>query len=85
MTKTPNKNDFREGYGCTPMLMLVVLCTGALMMDLAYEFAVHPEHHPKLTAIPGFYALFGFVVVIAAALIAKACRACVQRREDYYE
>jgi len=36
-------------------------------------------------ALPGFYALFGFVACVVLVLIAKEMRKVLMRDEDYYD
>lgn len=38
-----------------------------------------------LEAVPGFYALFGFVSCVAIILVSKGLGYLLKRREDYYD
>ena len=51
---------------------------------LAADFIVHRHVSHELEAIPGFYALYGFVGCVLLVLIAAQIRKRVMRPEDYY-
>jgi hypothetical protein len=69
------RNVTRLGYG------LAVLCALALVADLFYT--KHPYF--AIEGLPGFYAVYGFVVSTALVLTAKQLRRLLRRDEDYYE
>jgi hypothetical protein len=60
---------------------LVGLCALALVADFFYT--KHPFF--GVEELPGFYAVYGFVVSAALVLTAKQLRKLVGRPEDYYE
>jgi hypothetical protein len=60
---------------------LAGLCALALLADFFY--AKHP--HFAVERLPGFYAVYGFVVSTALVLTAKQLRRLLRRDEDYYE
>ena len=51
---------------------------------LAADFVIHRPVSHELEAIPGFYALYGFVGCVLLVLIATQIRKRVMRPEDYY-
>lgn len=59
---------------------LFAVCAGLFLADFFYD------KHVYLTAekIPGFYALYGFVMCGALVFCAKGLRRFVKRDEDYY-
>jgi len=69
------RNVARIVYGLT------ALCALALIADFFYT--KHP--HFDVERLPGFYAVFGFVVSFALVLAAKQLRRLLRRDENYYE
>jgi len=61
--------------------VLYVLCALALGAD----FLVHRHVDHPWEALPGFYALYGFVACVLLVLGAKEMRKVLRRREDYYD
>ncbi len=60
---------------------LYVLCALVLIADL---FVRRHVDHPW-EALPGFYALYGFVACVILVLVAKELRKVLMRAEDYYD
>ncbi|WP_102144968.1 hypothetical protein [Mycobacterium hubeiense] len=60
---------------------LFAMCTVALVADLFYT--KHPYF--DVERLPGFYAVYGFVVSLTLVLTAKQLRKLLRRNEDYYE
>ena len=60
---------------------LFLICAGLFVADWVYH------KHPYFAAenVPGFYAIFGFVVCIVLIFIAKWMRTILMRPEDYYD
>ncbi|MEC8372511.1 MAG: hypothetical protein VXZ99_17070, partial [Pseudomonadota bacterium] len=60
---------------------LFVICAGLFVADWVYH------KHPYFVAenVPGFYAIFGFVVCIVLIFVAKWARTILMRPEDYYD
>lgn len=69
--------------GNVPRLLrlLAVICVLLFLADFVFER--HPAH--PWDALPGFFAIFGFVACVALVLLARYLRKLVMRREDYYE
>jgi hypothetical protein len=61
--------------------VLYTLCT----LSLAGELFVHRHVDHPWEALPGFYALYGFVACVLLVLIAKEMRKVIMRGEDYYD
>ena len=60
---------------------IYVICAVLLGLDLVFQR--HVIHDWE--ALPGFYALYGFVACAALVLIAKQMRKLLMRKEDYYD
>ena len=60
--------------------VLYALCA---LLALA-DFVVHRHVVNAIERIPAFYALYGFVALVAVVLLAKGLRRLVKRPEDYY-
>lgn len=60
--------------------LLYVACIVLLALDFVLDR--HGEH--PLENIPGFYALYGFVVCVLLVVIAKWMRTVLMRSENYY-
>jgi hypothetical protein len=69
------RNVTRIVYG------LAGLCALALLADFFYT----KQPHFAVERLPGFYAIYGFVVSTALVLTAKQLRRLLRRDEDYYE
>lgn len=63
------------------MHSLAALCALALLADIFY--AKHPYF--DVERLPGFCAVYGFVVSVTLVLTAKQLRKLLRRNEDYYE
>lgn len=61
-------------------ITLIGICVALFAMDFLY----HRHTEAAIEGIPGFYALYGFFMCAALVICAKAMRAVVMRREDYY-
>jgi hypothetical protein len=62
-------------------LVLYAACTLLFAADvLFHRHIVHPAE-----AVPGFYAVYGFVALVGVVLGAKLLRRFVKRDEKYYE
>ena len=58
----------------------------ALTGLLIAEFFIHKHAHLPWEEWPGFYAVFGFILLVLIVLAAKyILRPIVERREDYYD
>jgi hypothetical protein len=68
------KNIDRLVYG------LYALCT----ILFAADFFYHKHVEFGIEKIPGFYAIYGFVMCAALVICAKALRVILKRPEDYY-
>jgi hypothetical protein len=62
-------------------ITLYVLCAIALVADF---FVKRYVDHPW-EALPGFYAIYGFVACVVLVLVAKEMRKVIMRGEDYYD
>ena len=61
-----------------------VICVLLLVADVIYQLVGHKHVHFEFEAIPGFYALAGFVSYVGLVLTAKKLRTWLKRDEDYY-
>lgn len=61
--------------------VLVFLCAGLLLIDLAY----HKHTHFDFEGWFGFFPLFGFAAYCIIVAGAKQLRRLVMRDEDYYD
>ncbi|GGA22501.1 hypothetical protein [Neptunicoccus cionae] len=59
---------------------LVVLCVGLFLADFFYK----KYTYVAVENIPGFYALYGFIITAGLVLLAKIWGNWVRRPEDYY-
>ena len=59
---------------------LVVLCLGSVLSDLIY----HRYGHFVIEEVPGFFAVYGFVMFSLIILGASILRFFLKRSEDYY-
>ena len=64
-------------------LLRVVYVICAVLVGLDFVFHRHAIH--SWEAIPGFYAIYGFVGCAALVLIAKEMRKILMRKEDHYD
>ena len=62
---------------------LALYSVGALSL-VAEIFIKRKADHPW-EALPGFYALYGFVACAILVLVAKELRKVLRRKEDYYD
>lgn len=63
---------------------LVGVCVALLVFDVVFHFVGHKHVHFRLEAIPGFYAVAGFLSYVGLVLTAKQLRKVVMRPNDYY-
>lgn len=49
------------------------------------EFFAHRHAYNTIEELPLFYAVYGFVSLVFAVVVAKVLRRLVGRREDYYD
>ena len=68
------KNVDRIVYG------LYTVCAGLFAADFLYEKHVYFG----IESIPGFYALYGFIMCAALVICAKGLRVFLKRPEDFY-
>jgi hypothetical protein len=61
--------------------ILYVAC-GLLVVT---DFFVHRHIVNDIERVPAFYALYGFVALVAVVMAAKGLRRLVKRDEDYYD
>ena len=60
--------------------VLYVICGILVLADfIVHRHTVHP-----LENVPAFYAIYGFIALVAVVLLAKGLRRLVGRDEDYY-
>lgn len=60
------------------------ICGLLIVADLVFHFVGHKHVHYDWEAIPGFYALVGFVSYVGLVLTAKQLRRVLRRDEDFY-
>lgn len=65
----------------------VILCAAVAALDILGLIGVLYHRHASLfvEGLPGFYAGWGFVGIVALIFGAKQLRRVVMRPEDYYE
>ena len=63
---------------------LVATCVGLVAFDVVFHFVGHKHVHFDLEAVPGFYAVVGFVSYVGLVMTAKQLRKVVMRPNDYY-
>ena len=68
-----NVNRFLRGFYAVCGLLFVL------------DFIIHRHASRDWEALPGFYAIYGFVAFVMLVLVAKLLRKLVMRREDYYD
>ncbi len=61
-----------------------VVCVLLLVADVVYHVVGHKHVHFDFEAIPGFYALAGFISYVGLVLTAKKLRTWLRRDENYY-
>ncbi|MDH3666320.1 MAG: hypothetical protein OEN23_05260 [Paracoccaceae bacterium] len=61
--------------------VLYALCTVSVIAEI---FVKRYVDHPW-EALPGFYAIYGFIACVALVLLATELRKVVMRGEDYYD
>jgi len=61
--------------------VLYGLCIVSVIAEI---FVKRYVHHP-LEAVPGFYAIYGFIACVILVLAATQMRKVVMRGEDYYD
>jgi len=59
---------------------LAVVCLLTFLLDFTFEH----HGHFAMENIPGFYAVYGFVMFTGLILAAKTLRVLIKRPEDYY-
>lgn len=59
---------------------LYALCAGLFLADFAYEKHVYLD----IEKVPGFYALYGFIMCAGLVICARMLRLVLMRPEDYY-
>ena len=60
--------------------ILIVLCVGSVLSDFVY----HRYGHFVIEEVPGFFAVYGFVMFSLIILGASILRFFLKRSEDYY-
>lgn len=63
------------------LLALYVSCAVLFVLD----FIIHRHAYREWEALPGFYAVFGFVAFVVLVLVAKLMRKLLMRKEGYYD
>jgi hypothetical protein len=58
-----------------------VICGLLFILD----FIIHRHASRDWEALPGFYAIYGFVAFVLLVLVAKLMRKLLMRKEDYYD
>ncbi|MEX2366570.1 MAG: hypothetical protein WD601_08190 [Pseudohongiellaceae bacterium] len=61
--------------------VLYVIC-GLLVLA---DFIIHRHTDMPLEKIPAFYAIYGFIALVAVVLLSKGLRRLVGRSENYYD
>lgn len=69
-----------KAAGNRAFLILALLCAAAFLAG----FAIDAHGHFEMEDIPGFYALYGFIMFTGLILVARALRVFIKRPEDYY-
>ena len=64
-------------------LLRVIYVICAALVGLDFVFQRHVFH--AWEALPGFYAIYGFIGCALLVLIAKKMRKPLMRKEDYYD
>ncbi|MEZ5778886.1 MAG: hypothetical protein R3E44_11055 [Paracoccaceae bacterium] len=59
---------------------LYIICAGLFLADFLY----HKHVYLAVEEVPGFYAIYGFVMCAALVICAKGMRVLLKRPEDYY-
>jgi uncharacterized membrane protein len=80
MSEQPKSGLDSKDFGSRVFWILVVLC--AVVFALGFTFEAHG--HFEAEHIPGFYALYGFIMFTALILAARLLRVFIKRPEDYY-
>lgn len=62
----------------------IVLYVACVLLVVA-DFLVHRHVEMPAEKLPAFYALYGFVALVAVVLSAKGLRRLVKRDEAYYD
>lgn len=73
LDKTANQNRL--------FYTLIAICAGLFIAD----FSMDRHAHFETEAIPGFYAIFGFIAYTAIVGAGWLWRRVVLRRQDYYD
>lgn len=60
---------------------LIVVCILLFLADFTY----HKHAYFSWEEMPGFYAIYGFVLFTALILVAKGLRVLIKRPEDFYK
>lgn len=83
----PSDNQTNGGWADRPATrqrirnVLYVVCGLLVLADfVVHRHTVHPLEH-----VPAFYAIYGFIALVAVVLLAKGLRRLVGRDEEYYK
>lgn len=57
-----------------------VICGVLFVLD----FIIHRHASREWEALPGFYAIYGFIAFVVLVLVSKVLRKLLMRKEDYY-
>ena len=82
--QTPNDNKLgwadREDIRQKIRYGIYVVCALLVIIDLVVDRYIYLP----VEEMPAFYAIYGFVALVAVVLLAKTLRRFVGRNEDYY-
>lgn len=79
--------DGKTGWADKPenkRLILRILYAACVLLVVA-DFVVDRYIKADVERIPAFYAIYGFVALVAVVMAAKGLRRLVKRNEDYYD
>ena len=79
----PNNRGWADRPG--PQQLIRRLLYGICVLLLVAEVFVHRHIKHELEALPGFYALYGFLALALAIVAGSGLRRLVKRDENYYD
>lgn len=80
--KSEKPHLFDKSQNVKRLLWVLYLVCGVLF---AADFVYHRHADHAWEALPGFYAVYGFVACVILVLAAKEMRKVLMRKEDYYD
>lgn len=83
MHKPDNKEHFFDKpRNVNRLLWAVYIICGFLFV---LDFVIHRHTSRDWEALPGFYAIYGFLAFCVLVVVAKLMRKLLMRKEDYYD